>query len=138
MNTLFLYMLLLLVPTTKEKPQLTIQIQNIKVIKGAIKIGIFNTNKDFLGDNSAIRNYSIDVKSNSAKIVIDDLPTGDYAVSMYQDVNSDNICNRNFMGIPKEPYGFSNNFKPKFSAPKFEDCKFSLNKDQILTIKLIH
>ena len=119
MNTLFLYMLLLLVPTTKEKPQLTIQIQNIKVIKGAIKIGIFNTNKDFLGDNSAIRNYSIDVKSNSAKIVIDDLPTGDYAVSMYQDVNSDNICNRNFMGIPKEPYGFSNNFKPKFSAPKY-------------------
>ncbi len=137
MNILLIYFMLLLAPFTNEKPQLTIQIQNIKVMKGSIKVGVFNSDKDFLGDKSAIRNYSIDVKSATATLVIDDLPKGNYAVSMYHDENSDNICNRTFIGIPSEPYGFSNNFKPKFSAPKFDDCKFTLNKSQTLNIKLI-
>ena len=138
MNILILYMLLLIAPFKSEQPKLTIQIHNIKSMKGSIKIGIFNTHKDFLEKNSAIRNYSIDVKEATATFVISDLPKGDYAVSMYHDENSDDICNRTFIGIPKEPYGFSNNFKPKFAAPKFEDCKFTFSKNQTLKINLIH
>ena len=59
------------------------------------------------------------------------------AFFLYHDENSDGICNRNMLGSPKEGYGFSNNIKPKPSAPSFKDCKFSLTENTVLDIALI-
>ena len=84
------------------------------------------------------KNYTIKINESTETIIISDLPKGEYAISLYHDENSDNECNRNFLGIPKEGYGFSNNVKPKFSAPTFEDCKFSLSSDRTIDIKLIN
>ena len=120
-----------------ENPKLTIKISNIETMKGDIKVGVFNTDATFLKVGYAIKNYTVKVEKNTAVITITDLPKGEYAVSMYHDENSDNKMNTNFIGIPKEPYGFSNNVKPKMSAPKYTDCKFSFSEDKTLQIKLI-
>ena len=121
-----------------ENPKLTIKISNIEKVQGTIKVGVFNTDKNFLKEGVAIKNYSIIVEKSTAALTITDLPKGHYAVTMYHDENSDHKMNTNFLGIPKEPYGFSNNVKPKMSAPKYEDCKFNLSEDQTLHIKLIN
>ncbi|OBX24951.1 uncharacterized protein (DUF2141 family) [Gelidibacter algens] len=121
-----------------DQPKLTLHIQNIESGKGKIIIGVFNTDKDFLKDGVAVKNYTVDVNSANETFVITDLPKGVYAISLYHDENSDNKFNRNFLGIPKEGYGFSNNVKPRFSAPSFEDCKFSLTTDLEMKIKVIN
>ena len=138
MNSFFLFMTLITGLFSSENPQLTIKISNIEKIKGEIKIGVFNKETNFLKESGTIKNYSIKVDKNSAAITITDLPKGEYAITMYHDENSDNECNRNFMGIPKEGYGFSNNFKPKFGPPKYKDCKFILSDDKTLNIKMIN
>lgn len=138
MNSFFLFMTLITGLFSSENPQLTIKISNIEKIKGEIKIGVFNKETNFLKESGTIKNYSIKVDKNSAIITITDLPKGEYAITMYHDENSDNECNRNFMGIPKEGYGFSNNFKPKFGPPKYKDCKFILSDDKTLNIKMIN
>ncbi len=137
MNIILTYLLILATPFIDNNPKLTVEINNINKIKGSVKVAVFNTDKNFLEKDSAIRNYSLNVDSSSKKIVIDDLPKGVYAIAIYHDVNSDDVCNLNFIGIPKEPYGFSNNFRPKFSAPKFADCKISLVKNQTIKINLV-
>lgn len=138
MNILIAYLVLFAGFFGNDNPQLTINIQNIKSFKGEIIIGVFNTDKDFLKDGVAIKNYTIDIDEATETIVIKDLPKGEYAVSLYHDENSDQECNRNFLGIPKEAYGFSNNIKPKFSAPAYNDCKFSLEANKVLDIVLRH
>lgn len=138
MNILILYLSFLTSFFGNVNPQLTIHVQNIKSLKGEIIIGVFNTDKDFLKDGVAIKNYTITVDKATETIVIKDLPKGEYAVSLYHDENSDKECNRNFLGIPKEGYGFSNNVKPKFSAPSYEDCKFTLAENKVLDIALRH
>lgn len=55
---------------------------------------------------------------------------------LYHDKNADGELNRNFLGIPKEPFAFSNNVKPKFSKPVFEECKFSLEQNLVLHVSL--
>lgn len=120
-----------------EHPKLTIHIENIKVFEGQIEIGVFNTSTNFLKEGSAIKNYYVSVDNHTATFIIDDLPKGEYAISMYHDENSDGECNRNILGIPKEPYGFSNNIKPQFSAPSYKDCKFLLEEDKIIRVKLL-
>lgn len=121
-----------------ENSKLTIQIDNIIVLDGTLKIGVFDTASGFLKEDATIRHYSHEVHEATEILVIDDLPEGDYAISMYHDENSDGVLNRNFFGIPKEPYGFSNNIKPRLSAPNYKDCKFSFVKNDTLKIRLIH
>ncbi len=78
------------------------------------------------------------VVSGSKVIVEFDLSPGEYAVSAYHDLNSNDKLDRYFIGKPKEPYGFSNNVKP-FGKPSYKDCKFTLaNSPKSISIKLLN
>lgn len=136
MNIILLYISLFTSLLPSDNPQLTINISNIKVLKGELIIGIFDKEATFLKDGAAFKNYKIAVDEATESIIIEDLPKGDYAISLYHDENSDGKCNRNMLGIPKEGYGFSNNIKPKFSAPSYKDCKFSFVNNKVLDIVL--
>lgn len=138
MNSISLFIILFSSLFITNNPELTINISNIEKVKGEIRIGVFNKKEGFLKEGNAIKEYVIAVDETSEQIIVKDLPKGEYAVSLYHDANSDEECNRNFFGIPKEGYGFSNNIKPKLSAPKYEDCKFLFQENKAITIKLIN
>lgn len=124
--------------TENNNPEITINISNIQENAGTIEVGVYDTGENFLESGHTYKTYSIPVKNNKASLLIEDLPAGNYAISLYHDENSDGKCNRNFIGIPKEPYAFSNNFKPKFSKPSFKDCVFELTENINMEIELIH
>ena len=44
----------------------------------------------------------------------------------------------NFVGIPKKPFGFSNNVMGKMSLPKWKDAKFEMAGDMSTAIFLKH
>lgn len=44
--------------------------------------------------------------------------------------------NKNWVGISKEPYGFSNNIMGRMGPPDFEDAAFEVNDDMEVVIKL--
>ena len=120
-----------------EKVDLKIVVTNIKTQKGAIEIGIFNTSNGFLKKGQAYKTDRKSVSNDTVVFILKDLPKGDYAISLFHDVNSNKKCDLNFIGIPLEPYGFSKNVRPKLSKPSFEDCKLLLNANTTTTIKLI-
>ena len=116
----------------------TIDIQNIKGTKGTLQIAIYNRSISFpkVGGEYKLMQYK--VADGQSKFKIDNLPNGDYAIAIHHDENSDGKMNTNMIGIPKEGYAFSRNFKPKFSAPSFLDCVIKVNSDQNMTINLIY
>jgi uncharacterized protein (DUF2141 family) len=116
--------------------QLTIE--NINPVKGEIKVGIFNNKYSFLKENEEFKTIKIKVTQFTEKYTIKNLPKGEYAISIYHDKNSDNVCNLNFWGIPIEAYGFSNNCQPLLSAPSFKDCEIDLHSNISITIRLIY
>lgn len=67
-------------------------------------------------------------KGSVVHIVVDDLPEGRYAIKAFHDVNDSGDMDFNIAGVPKEPYGFSNNASGFMSAPKFEDASFLVKK----------
>ena len=79
------------------------------------------------------------ISASGIKVIVEfDLPVGEYAVFASQDVNNNDKLDKNFIGKPKEPYGFSNNVNP-FGSPSYKDCKFTLsNSAKIISIKLIN
>jgi uncharacterized protein (DUF2141 family) len=52
------------------------------------------------------------------------VPDGEYAVMFYHDRNANNRLDRNVFGLPAEPYGFSNNARPRLGPPSFDAVKF--------------
>ena len=99
-----------------------------------IWVSVFSE-KGFL--EKSIQTKSV-IVSGSKVIVEFDLPPGEYAVSTYQDVNSNGKLDRYFIGKPKEPYGFSNNVKP-FGPPSYKDCKFNLTSSpKLISISIIN
>ena len=66
-----------------------------------------------------------------------DIPYGVYAITIYHDVNGNQRLDTNFIGIPKEPVGVSNNTKARLGPPKFKDAKFDLHEATLqLTVNL--
>ena len=58
-------------------------------------------------------------------VMFEDVKPGEYAIAVLHDRNGNDELDTNFLGMPKEPYGFSNNVRPAFSAPAFEACRFT-------------
>jgi len=54
-----------------------------------------------------------------ATVVWDHLPPGDYGIAAIHDENRNARLDRNFIGIPKEGFGFANNPHVGMSAPPF-------------------
>ena len=57
----------------------------------------------------------------------------------YHDENNNGKFDENMLGMPKEGYCFSNNVKPRFSAPNFNQCAFDYQGgDQSIAITMIY
>jgi uncharacterized protein (DUF2141 family) len=116
--------------------KLTLHITNIQDACGRIQVGIYNNKSDFPKEGKEFKRVYIKVDAKEVKFTVQDMPPGDYAIAIYHDANTDGQCNSNFLGVPTECYGFSNNVKPFLSAPSFSATKFSLTTDRLLTIRL--
>lgn len=107
-----------------KKASLTVEIQNVRMMTGAVYIALFRPGKDF-PSGKAMDGKKIDAAHNSVQTTFSVEP-GEYAIAVYHDQNGNGKMDTRLFGIPKEPYGFSNDFRPMLSAPKFSDCEFSV------------
>ena len=113
-------------------PTLQLSIGNITPGKGNLMIAVHNKD-NFL--KSRLFEKSVPATYTTMQLNIE-LPVGQYAVAVYQDLNQNKHLDTNVFGIPSEPYGFSNNARPKWRAPTFEETRFDFYKNQSLGIKL--
>lgn len=109
---------------------------------GAIAYLVFASKNGFPDDKEkAVQHGFVPIPPEAAKVHIDagGFPPGRYAVSVYQDVNGNGRLDRNILGIPKEPAGASNNPKPHFGPPAFDECAFQLgDTDKTILIVMVH
>jgi uncharacterized protein (DUF2141 family) len=78
----------------------------------------------------------IKIDKNETQAVFKNLKVGKYAVRLYHDANDNKKMDTDFFGMPKESWGCSNDVKPHFAAPKFEDMIFTLDKDLTIIINM--
>ena len=121
---------------------LTVEVTNIEKA-GEMHLAIYDNADVFENDNGEkggaangiIEGVIEDVKTGSATYQFT-LPAGTYAIGIFVDANYNNEMDRNFFGVPKEQYGFSNNAKGSFGPPSFKDASFTITGDLSLRIDL--
>ncbi|WP_323788061.1 DUF2141 domain-containing protein [Psychroserpens sp.] len=113
---------------TKEQ-EITVNIENLNSNKGHVYISLFNTEASFL--NKGFKSTISKIENNACTIVFKNVPEGIYAISFFHDENENKIMDSNFLGIPKEDYGCSNNARGFMGPPKWEDAKFEIKNESI-------
>jgi uncharacterized protein (DUF2141 family) len=130
MKTLMIIAAALLVPliangedTAPVPGVLEIKITNIEKGSGTIYIGVLDSAENWLKsdvESKAFRDVTQAVTSTDDLLVsVEGLPPGTYAISLFHDLDADAELDTNFIGYPKEPFGFSAPMG-KFGPPKFE------------------
>jgi uncharacterized protein (DUF2141 family) len=105
---------------------LEIQVQGIKSDKGVLVVALLDSAEMYDSGDKVFRDVSLPIKGGRASVTFDDLPYGTYAVKTFHDKNSNGKLDTNFVGYPKESFGFSNDAMGKFGPPTFEEAKVEL------------
>jgi uncharacterized protein (DUF2141 family) len=105
---------------------------------GLAKLALFDSAAGFPSKaENGVRRMETGISNRVAKFVLKNVPYGHYAISVYHDENANGKLDRNFLGIPSEGFGASNDATGLFGPPKFEEAMFELaSKKKTLTIKI--
>jgi len=108
----------------KLSGQLKVTIVSLKDDEGTVRIGLFDSNANYASKDKPFKGLSVDIKEKKAECTFEEIPYGTYALKAYHDKNANGELDTNFLGIPKEPYGFSHTTGGKFGQAKWDDAKF--------------
>lgn len=117
---------------------ITVNITNLKSNKGLCSICLYDKELGFPRIANAAFSQSKLINNGSAQFKIEDVKGGTYAIASFHDENGNGKLDQNFLGIPIEGVGVSNNKLSSFGPPKFQDAKFKVNpgKNLELTIRI--
>lgn len=122
----------------RAQSSVSVTVSNVRNSSGSCNVALYTTAESFLNAGRAFRSKVVKAQKGVVKITFDDVPEGTYAVAAIHDENNDARLNTNFIGIPKEGYGASNNNLPWTSAPTFSKAAFTLSgtgKELLLTLR---
>lgn len=99
-----------------------LRISKVNTAEGQMMIAVYNDAAHFL-TNKTVKAVIVPVQTEGElPVLLRDLVSGEYAISVFHDVNGNGILDKNILGIPTEPYGFSNDARGRFGPPKFRDA----------------
>jgi uncharacterized protein (DUF2141 family) len=126
MYNLFIALVLLMVNSPQSTTSsMQLSVSGIEHVRGNLMIAIFDSEANFPADDKAIQRLVIPVTSKTQLIQLNGLVKGKhYAIALYHDENNNGKLDKNFLGIPTERYGFSNDARGTFGPPSWSEAKF--------------
>jgi len=125
-KTLATAALITLLPLCSQAADVTLEVEGLdtsRLAGGALMVAVYTEPASWLRQPQVGRRFSLEAaKDGKLTVVLKDLPEGPLALSLFQDVNANGRLDMNPMGMPIEPYGFSNNASGNFGPPKFEQA----------------
>ena len=137
--SLFTISVLLLIGTAPAAADsITVVIENIEQDQGKIMLQFLSGETEFEGKRDATGNFAVKALSGAMRISTSNLPAGDYAIRVLHDVNDNDELDTNYIGLPIEPYAFSNNATGNFGPPSWDAVMFTLSGSVEQTLQLVH
>ena len=138
----------LLVAATASPPQaqlpranlIRVEITGLRSDKGQVLCALFSSPVGFpKNSGKAAARAKSEIAHQRAVCEFPGVTAGTYAVSVIHDENSNGKLDTNFLGIPREGVGASNNAKGHLGPPKFDAAAFQFPGGQLdLKITIIY
>lgn len=124
--------------TGSAESSLTIDFQGIKVHRGVVLGAIFDSRGTYEANKGAMRELKLSAVDGDVSVTIAGLKPGRYAVKTFQDIDSNGAMRFNPVGMPLEPYAFSNNARGLFGPASWGAASFEVKpgpNHQVLRLK---
>jgi uncharacterized protein (DUF2141 family) len=126
--------------TVVSASEIGLEVSGIERAEGLLQVALYaeSGKNGFPNDGVPLKLVSVPVgEKGGLRVSLKDLERGKYAIAVFHDVNGNGQLDKNFLGIPTEPFGFSNDPTIFLGAPGFERCAFSVaNEKTELKIRL--
>jgi uncharacterized protein (DUF2141 family) len=116
-------------PMTASAADLEVRITGMSDPLGQVGCSLFAGPAGFPMDNSGARQQWQAAEANGVTCRFSDVSEGSYAVAIGHDRNGDKRVDTNFLGMPTEQWGVSNNARPSLRAPRFDEAVFKVGAD---------
>jgi uncharacterized protein (DUF2141 family) len=131
-----LLMMAITIPT--QAATVIVQVNKVKSAQGDIRASLCETEAAYKADK-CIKEIVLKAEKGTTQLVFENVTPGTYGIQLMHDKNANGDMDYNFLGIPKEGYGFSNNAKPRLSQPSFQRISFTVTDATVTqSIDLIH
>ena len=132
-----IFFLLILPAAVLDAQNVEVTITGIRNSKGQMGIGVFRDNESFRKEKAYLElAFGKKEVSNGEMKIRFTLPPGTYGIALLDDENSDDVMEYNFLGMPKEGFGFSDYYHTGLTMPKFDAFRFDVVEGQKKSINI--
>ena len=118
-------------PTSELAPETSsgthdfrIRFVGIEPISGSVNVALFASEEDMAARN--LYEGKIEPVTGEELTIVFAIPPGAWAFSSFHDVNGNGELDTNLVGIPTEPWAFSNNARGAVGPPSYEQMEFQM------------
>lgn len=105
-------------------------------LSGEVGCALFASAEGFPNEANKSRGVRLPASGTTTTCTFDDIAPGTYAVAAFLDTNGNQLSDRNFVGMPTEPWGVSNGVRPRLRAPRFAEAAFTVTAGQRMTLDI--
>ncbi len=111
-------------PATTGTATLVVELSGLRNDHGKLHASLYASEDGFPTEpEKALRRVDVPISGGRARVVLEGLAPGGYAVAAYHDENGDGKLDTGFLGIPTEGLGASNDAKGFMGPPSFEKAR---------------
>lgn len=109
-----------------EDGALTVSFEGITRREGVVLVALFDSKAAYDANTGPVRTLTMPAAGGDFAVTLAGLTPGLYAVKSFHDRDANGKMNFNPLGMPLEPYGFSNNARAPFGPPSWRRAVFEV------------
>ena len=119
---------------TPSAVRLYVNVENVRSSQGLIAVTLYaDDSRRFLARRGSLYVGRVPARAGTTRVCIHLPSTGVWGLAVYHDVNANRSFNRTGVGLPAEPYGFSNNPRVLFGLPSFRSVRLNVPRTNMQT-----
>ena len=138
MKKLIMVGVLWITPLMLSAAEVSLVVKNLKHHQGSIRVAIYDSAESFLKPGKVVAVCNSEGRIIKEARVVCELEPATYAAAVFHDENGNGRLDSNFMRMPQEGYGFSNNAKGSLGPPEYKDAAFPVVGDMEHPITLTY
>lgn len=108
-----------------DAPSIVVEIGGLRSSRGVVRGALFRSRDGWTEEGREIATCEARIHAGRASCVIAGVAPGRYAFAFLHDEDGDGELDRDWIGIPQEGFGFSNDAAPGLGPPSFESARFA-------------
>jgi uncharacterized protein (DUF2141 family) len=118
--------------------RITVRLLDVRTTKGGVlRVGLHSAPGPGFPGPAPLMNQTASPSGQETTLTFE-APPGTYAVAVHHDANANGKMDANFLGIPKEGYGVSNDVRTRFRPPRFSEAAVRVTRDTTLVVHLTY